>query len=144
MQEIQGNIWEIPGKYRVVTTNSQIKQNGRLVMGKGIALQARERYPGLDHALGKLVAACGNHTIVLHDEGLVSFPTKHDWRNRSDIELIRRSALELSHLLHCVLRKEDTVLLPPPGCGNGGLAWEDVRRVIAPLLDDHYIVVHYA
>jgi hypothetical protein len=112
-------------------------------MGRGIALQARERYPRIDYTLGKLVAACGNHVYVLQEEGIVSFPTKWDWCKQSDIELIKRSALELSYLLRCALGPEDTVLLPPPGCGNGGLTWENVKPVIAPLLDDHYIVVHY-
>ncbi len=144
MRELEGDIWDMPCKFRVITTNCQIRQNGKLVMGKGIALQARERYPGIDYTLGKLVAAGGNHVYVLHEEGIVSFPTKWDWRRQSDLELIRRSALELSHLLRSVLRKEDTVLLPPPGCGNGGLMWKDVKPVIAPLLDHHYIVVHYA
>lgn len=144
VREIQGDIWNIPCKFRVITTNGKIRQNGRLVMGKGVALQARERYPEIDYTLGKLVTAGGNHVYVLHEEGIVSFPTKWDWRRQSDIELIKRSAMELSYLLRSVLGIEDTVLLPPPGCGNGGLMWEEVKPVIAPLLDNHYIVVHYS
>ncbi len=143
MKEAQGNIWEMPCKFRVITTNGQIRQSGRLVMGRGIALQARERYPGIDYMLGKLVADGGNHVYVLPEKGIVSFPTKWDWRRHSNIELIERSARELSYLLRDLLSPGDNVLMPPPGCGNGGLIWKDVKPVIAPLLDDHYVIVHY-
>ncbi|MFW6042645.1 MAG: hypothetical protein ACOC9C_03095, partial [Chloroflexota bacterium] len=45
----------------LITTNSTLKKNGALVMGRGIAQQARNRFPGLDLALGREIARrCGN------------------------------------------------------------------------------------
>ncbi len=76
MKETQGNIWEIPCKFRVITTNGQVRKDGRLVMGKGIALQARERFPGIDVILGDMVNLHGNHVHVLPELGIASFPTK--------------------------------------------------------------------
>lgn len=140
MQEISGNIWELNCRYRVITTNGVISSTGKAIMGKGIALQARDRYPYVDVILGKLINAHGNHVYFLNDN-LISFPTKHHWREKSDIELIKRSAIELVALLKPKLGWDDKVSLPPVGCGNGRLIWKDVKRVIAPILDDHYYIV---
>ncbi len=140
MQEISGDIWELNCRYRVITTNGVINSAGRAIMGKGIALQARNRSPYVDVILGKLIKAHGNHVYFLNDS-LLSFPTKHHWREKSDIELIRRSAIELVTLLGPKLNWDDRVLLPPPGTGNGRPIWKDVKKVIAPILDDHYYVV---
>ena len=35
----------------------------------------------------------------------------------------------------------DKVYMARPGCGNGQLKWEDVKPLIAPILDDRFIVV---
>jgi hypothetical protein len=44
----------------LITTNSTLKQNGALVMGRGIARQARDRFPGLGLALGRQIGQrCG-------------------------------------------------------------------------------------
>lgn len=146
MQEISGDIWELDCRYRVITTNGVVNSSGKAIMGKGIALQAKNRY--LDHyphinidvILGKLIKAHGNHVYFICDN-LISFPTKHHWRENSDIELIRRSAIELVTLLGPRLNCDDIVLLPPVGSGNGRLEWKNVKRVITPILDDHYYVV---
>lgn len=118
MKKVFGNLWNLPATHRVITTNGMIRNNGTAVMGKGIALQARNRYPGIDLELGKLISKYGNHVFIL-SHGLVSFPTKHHWREPSDLKLIERSAMELAETF-CD-NSEVTILLPPPGCGNGGL-----------------------
>jgi len=33
------------------------------------------------------------------------------------------------------------VVMTRPGCGNGGLSWEGVRKALEPILDDRFIVV---
>jgi hypothetical protein len=35
------------------------------------------------------------------------------------------------------------IILPQLGCGSGGLAWRDVRPLIAPILDDRFVVITY-
>lgn len=71
---------------------------------------------------------------------LVIFPVKHAWYEPADLDLIRQSAIELLTLTAAQGWK--TVLLPRPGCGNGQLTWDQVRPVIAPFLNDRFVVVH--
>jgi hypothetical protein len=48
----------------LITTNATITARGALVMGRGIARQAKERFPGLDVALGRqMQALCGNQGV---------------------------------------------------------------------------------
>lgn len=49
----------------LITTNSTLKKgNHALVMGRGIARQAKERFPGLDITLGRHIQVlCGNEGI---------------------------------------------------------------------------------
>jgi len=44
----------------LITTNSTIRKDGALVMGRGIARQARDRFPGLAVNLGRYILnTCG-------------------------------------------------------------------------------------
>jgi hypothetical protein len=58
-----GDIWSVyeQADLFLITTNATLKGNGALVMGRGLARQARDRFPGLDLALGQAIAArCGH------------------------------------------------------------------------------------
>jgi hypothetical protein len=139
MLEQCGNMWKIvDADARCVTTNGVVKSNGNAVMGRGVAMQARQRYIGVDRELGQLLRARGNHVHKLAED-LVSFPTKNDWRHISSRVLIERSARELVALADA--EGWNRVLLPRPGCGAGGLRWVEVQPIIAPILDDRFVVV---
>lgn len=148
MLETTGNLWTTPADWRVITTNGDVKTNGACVMGRGCALEACERFPGIDHVLGRMIQGLGNHVHVLK-EGILSFPVKHHWRDRADIELIRRSATELRDF--CDGRGTGIdyrgpfyrILLPRPGCGNGGLNWTDVKPILESILDDRFAVITF-
>lgn len=151
MIEVVGNLWTYKlGGYadapdaRVITTNGAIRNDGRCVMGRGCAQEARDLFKGVDVQLGMRIAKEGNHVFdlgvpALPDPGgwefhLVSFPVKHHWVEVADLDLIQRSCEELRFLSH--LRKWQNVILPRPGCGNGKLSWNDVRPMIATILSD--------
>jgi len=58
----RGDLWTAfaPTNLFLITTNSTIRKDGALIMGRGIAQQARDRFPGLDVVLGKqILSLCG-------------------------------------------------------------------------------------
>lgn len=144
MHIIKGNIWDISSDYKVITTNGIVKKDERLVMGKGIALEAKKRFPDIDKVLGGFVSKFGNHVWFIgmypHKYKIISFPTKHHWKDKSDIKLIEQSCLEMIAGLKDFMNIK--VLLPPVGCGNGGLDFEkDVKPILSKYLDDRFYVV---
>lgn len=148
MIEVFGNLWEYKADVRVITTNGTVKRNGECVMGRGCALEAKQQNPKLAKLLGTLIRDEGNHVHRLDDKfggwdlawEFYSFPVKHHWREVADVELIVRSAEELL----CAVETGDlVVVMPRPGCGNGGLRWEDVKPVIEPILDDRFHVITF-
>ncbi|WP_298270990.1 ADP-ribose-binding protein [Geobacter sp.] len=142
MKEITGNIWDYLGKAVIcVTTNGHMTRKGEAVLGRGCARQARERFPDLPARLGALLSEGGNHVHVIGD-GLVSFPVEESpWAN-PDLRLIRRSAEELR--ASADRGGWTLVIVPRPGCGGGGLSWEEVRPLLADLFDDRFIVISAA
>ena len=143
MNEIKGNIFQYIEKADAVcvTTNGIIKKDGSLVMGKGIAQAFAKRYPKLPFILGGHVNRYGNRPFRVKegDIYIVSFPTKHDWRDKSDIELIRKSASELVSMADKFGWHK--IILPRPGCGYGQLNWGAVKGIIDPILDERFYII---
>ena len=139
MREMQVDIWSYQGQAIIaITTNGSITRDGRAIMGKGVARQAAERFPELRHQLGRLLQVRGNHVheIML---GLVSFPVEETPYSLPELRLIRRSAEELRLLAdQCGWTQ---VLVPRPGCGGGGMRWQEVQPVLEEFFDDRFIVV---
>jgi O-acetyl-ADP-ribose deacetylase (regulator of RNase III) len=109
------------------------------VMGKGIALQFKRAFPANFRAYR---AACARGEVQLgrvwaFDTGVIgarryilNFPTKRHWRSDSRLADI---ATGLNSLVAVVDELGITsVAIPALGCGNGGLAWSEVR----PLIED--------
>ena len=146
-----GDLWHYhrKGHWLCVTTNGVVNAQGLLVMGKGVALEAAERFPGLRANWGELVIALGNRPFAYPPGRLISFPTKHHWKNPSDLELIRKSAEGLMlwwpYVASSFTMAHKTILpicLPKVGCGNGGLDWEtQVRPLISGILNENYMVI---
>jgi hypothetical protein len=64
-QQQQGDMWSVyqEADLFLITTNATLKRNGALVIGRGIARQARDRFPGLDIALGRhIYGVCGSRS----------------------------------------------------------------------------------
>ena len=152
MLELQGNfdIFSLPqGSHEAicVTTNGILKMNGHAVMGKGIAKQANDRFC-LSEQLGKYLTMYGNRLFFMGNHyfngtnqfSIITFPTKYDWREDSDINLIIKSAEQL--VKTCEKFGITKCYLPPVGCGNGNLNWEHtVKPWLSQILDDRFIVV---
>jgi hypothetical protein len=145
MIEAEGDLWDFHaiGAWVAITTNGFVKKNGEAVMGRGVAKEAAQRFPWLPAQLGERTLSAGNHVQIFSHIRLFTFPVKHHWHEPADPDLIVQSARELRGFLDDpgVLRLPKRVYLVRPGCGNGQLRWEDVRPLIAPILDDRFIVV---
>ncbi len=125
-----------------VTTNGIIKKDGTAVMGRGIAKSVNERY----HVSKILAEHITNHGNTPCDLGIydgfhiLSFPTKNDWRDNSDIELIKSSAVGLMKIADEL--KLTRVYITKPGCANGHLSWNStVKPELKKILDDRFIVI---
>lgn len=117
------------------------------IMGKGLALAFKEKYPEMDEPY-KL--ACKTKELrpgvcQLWDTGdiapryIINFPTKDHWRDPSRLEWIDQG---LQHMNWLILMNDITsVAVPPLGCGLGGLSWKDVRPLMYRWLDFKDVMV---
>jgi hypothetical protein len=145
--EIVTNIWELhkKNKWVVVPTNGYVKHNREAVMGRGLARQAKDKFPELPHELGEKLLVFGNVVFVFPNQHVVTFPVKHHWQSKASIELIKRSALDLYHQL--TLWKIDEIYIPRVGCGNGQRSWDEIQPLIEqaqdqfPHITTHFVVV---
>lgn len=104
------------------------------VMGKGVALEFKKRFPRMvrDYAdrCARQEVRLGEPYLYADETGarIVNFPTKDHWRSPSRLQDIERG---LDHLAaHATDWGITSVALPPLGCGNGGLAWSEVGPLI--------------
>lgn len=157
MQLARGDMWSAfeDADLFLITTNSVVNRHGALVMGAGIVRQARERYPGLDAALGSAVLQAGDRYGLLVSprwfippDGsgptakLGAFQTKVHWREDSSPELIAFSTGKL--LAWCREHPAAQVHLNLPGVGLGGLSREQVLPVLASLPDSVTVWEYHA
>lgn len=123
-----GNMFDGPAKTLVNTVNCVG------VMGKGVALEFKKRYPAM---FDDYVARCEVHRVRLGEPyyysdmlgtSVVIFPTKDHWRSPSRLDDIARG---LDYFAEHVREWGITsVAFPPLGCGNGGLDWSDVGPIM--------------
>lgn len=135
-----GNMWSVfdEADLYLITTNATLTVHGKLVMGAGIAKQARDRFPGLDEALGKAVIAKGKHYGLLISPGwprakLGAFQTKLHWKDSAQFSLISEATGRL--VLWCKAHPKASVHLNFPGIGYGNLPRAQALQVLEPLPD---------
>lgn len=120
------------GQSICITTNGVINSRGRVVMGRGCALEAAERWPYLPKLVAEHVREHGNVPGLILPR-IYTFPVKRHWDEKATLALIRESATNLIGLFHAT-GKTERLYIPRPGCGNGRLAWRDVRPVLEEVL----------
>ena len=142
-----GNMWSIWSKTDLflITTNSFVKHTGQLVMGAGIARQARDRFPGLDTTLGQAIRETCGH---LGEYGLFISPrwpatrlglfqVKRHWSTDAILDLIHQSADQLTQWAST--HPDCRIDLNFPGIGNGRLSPDQVLPVIKQLPDNVHV-----
>ena len=140
MQEIRGDLWQEHDRGAVVaiTTGGLVDKNGVCAMPRGCARQARDRFEHLAWTLGQQILAHGNHVFDL-GRRIVSFPVEESPYQVPDIRLIERSARELVELAN--YKGWQRVIVPRPGCGGGGLSWQDIKPKLEAIFDKRFSVI---
>lgn len=108
------------------------------VMGKGLALQFRSKYPKM---FQEYRSRCKRNIVKpgsmdIHnamEKIIVNFPTKLHWKNPSKIEYIDEGLLDLSKKIQELNIK--SIAIPKLGCNLGGLAWENVKPRIVKMCE---------
>lgn len=104
------------------------------VMGKGIALGFKKRFPAMYADYAKRCDAglvrLGEPYLFKQNDGpwILNFPTKGHWRQLATIQDIETGLQYLAGMY-----KEwgiESLAVPPLGCGEGGLEW----RIVGPTL----------
>jgi hypothetical protein len=146
IKTIVGNPYQFfqSGDVVCTTTNGIFKKDGSAIMGAGNAKFVRDNFSGIAALLGKYLKKYGNRCFYLGEYefnnrriNLASFPTKHDWRDKSSIPLISKSTIEL--ILMANKYNWKTIYVPMAGCSNGQLKWSQVEPILSTL-DDRFIV----
>jgi len=140
MREVTGEMWNYYGRegFKIcITTNGFVKNDGTGVMGAGCAREAAERFPDLPYLLGQSLTLRGNVVSLLTPD-IISFPVKHNWYEKADLKLIKKSVDELKK--RALARPKLKFILPRPGCGNGHLKYEKVKPLLIDLPDNVFVI----
>lgn len=108
-------------------------------MGKGIAYQFKMRFPENNK---EYIKACRNGSLTIGkvcsyvEDGItiINFPTKDKWRESSKVEYIINGMDALIDEIPKLNVKK--IAIPPLGCGNGGLRWYEVKKIIEDKIVD--------
>ncbi len=132
---LRGNLLEDDAQALVNTVNTVG------VMGKGIALQFKQRFPGnfMAYAQACKLGQVQTGRMLVTEPGeltgprwVVNFPTKQHWRDPSRMEWVVDGLQDLRSFL--VSNAVQSIALPALGAGLGGLPWAAVRGHIEAAL----------
>jgi len=110
------------------------------VMGKGIALEFKKRFPDNFIAYKKWCNSGAKPGTVFMFERpsfpkiIFNFFTKDHWRYPSKIEWIASGLAELKKLI--ISTNVKSICIPALGCANGKLNFDDVKLLIISCLKD--------
>ena len=130
---LDGDIFSSPAQTIVNTVNTVG------VMGKGIALEFKKRYPSMFEsykiACEKKRLKTGRLMLFYEaDHWVLNFPTKEHWRAPSKLEYIEQG---LNKFIEIYAEYGITsIAFPKLGCGNGELDWNDVKPLMEKYLKD--------
>jgi hypothetical protein len=124
----------------IVTTNSFLTSEVKLVMGRGAAWQLKMKMPGIDRIFGKLIhESCGHlgcYGLIFHKR-YGAAQVKYRFNERARLDLIRLSMTMLS----TVAGKDQSSIfnINFPGIGNGGLKKHQVQSLLKILPDNVHV-----
>lgn len=130
---LDGDIFTGPAQTIVNTVNTVG------VMGKGIALEFKKRYPAMFEsyklACEKKRLKTGRLMLFYEaDHWVLNFPTKEHWRSPSRLEYIEQGLIRFTKIY--AEYGITSIAFPKLGCGNGELDWKDVKPLMEKYLKD--------
>ena len=136
---VSGNMFDSPAQTLVNPVNTVG------VMGKGLALEFKNRYPKMFEEYKK---QCRDGWLYVgsfmlwraKDHFVLNFPTMKHWKDPSS--LIYVEAGLLSFVNEYESYGVSSIAFPRLGCGNGGLDWKTVKPVMERYLQELPIDVY--
>lgn len=134
--EVYGDIWNYVHTHKIIIPTNQLG-----IMGAGLALAAKKKFPGIQNDYQAALPSLSSRAIPwvpVNFPELILAPTKRHWREKSRLEDVRIVLRELSHI------EGGPFAIPEMGCGLGGLKWKSVY----PLYDvfrptkQEWVLVH--
>ena len=129
--ETQGNIFDSLCDVIVIPVN----RFG--IMGKGLALEAKHRYPEVFNAYRKKCLDETFHHIAcftaFDGRHVICLATKHHWRNDGSLTLVEDGLKTIVAMMPLSFIK--SIAFPKIGCGLGNLEWD---KEVYPLLKKYF------
>lgn len=130
---VSGNIFDSPAQTLVNPVNTVG------VMGKGLALEFKKRYPRMFEEYKK---QCRDGWLYVgdlmlwraKDHFILNFPTKKHWKDLSSLIYIEAGLLSFANKYESY--GISSIAFPKLGCGNGGLDWKAVKSVMERYLQE--------
>lgn len=136
---VSGNIFDSPAQTLVNPVNTVG------VMGKGLALEFRRRYPNM---FDEYKNQCRDEWLHVgdlmlwraKDHFVLNFPTKKHWKDPSSLIYVEAGLLSFVNKYESY--GVSSIAFPKLGCGNGGLDWKAVKPVMERYLQELPIDVY--
>ena len=153
IREVNGDILESEAQIIVIPVNCKGE------MGKGLALQAKNKWPEMFKTYRSFCeGACPSFSNGLEPGGVIGIQcapnkyvaclaTKDDWRNPSKLEWVETGLKQLVVMIDKIyintngLFRFCHIALPKVGCGLGGLDWCDVKPIVYRVFENTPITV---
>lgn len=136
--EIRGvDIWSYDQTHTII-----IPTNTFGIMGAGLALQAKTRFPGIQDSYQSTLKTMDDKSkpVRLGDyKSIILCPTKYYYQDPSPLELV------VKNLKILATYKDGPFAIPELGCGLGRLTWDDVHQhyqVLRKIPDTEWVVIH--
>lgn len=142
----KGDMWDVFGKTDcfIITTNPVVRNDGAVVMGRGIAKQVKDRFPEFPYDFARVrdpatlgYGAISNTGVVGRYDGQLMgfFMVKDHWREPAVLDIIEDSVSDIMEWAN----HYDRIDLNFPGIGNGGLDRALVLPIIEQLPDNVHV-----
>lgn len=139
IHHVKGNLLESDADALVNTVNCVG------VMGKGIALQFKKKFPKNfelykeacsknEVRIGKMFITEENANLFTDKKIIINFPTKTHWKYPSEYSYIINGLDTLK--IEIVQRNIKSIAIPALGCTNGKLVYNKVHKMILDKLQD--------